>query len=65
MLPLLQLQKLQGKGGGGCNFLADQKIAISWKKCLLGHHIAQQQVIACCQTHFDHGPPKMPLKLAV
>ena len=25
----------------------------------------EQQVIAYCQTHYDYGPPKMPLKLAV
>ena len=42
------------------HFLADQKIVSSWKKCILG-----QQVIACCQTHSDYRPPKMPLKLAV
>ena len=53
MPPLLQLQILPGKGdrvcvcvgggGGGGEgvslrrFLADQKIAISWKNCVLGH----------------------------
>ena len=42
-------------------FLADKKIASSWKKCVLGH---EQQVIACCQTHSDYGPPKTSLKLA-
>ena len=25
----------------------------------------EQQVITYCQTHYDYGPPKMPLKLAV
>ena len=71
MPPLLQLQNYWGKGmeGGKKNslrlFLADQKITISWKKCILGHPIAQQQVIACCQTHSGYGPPKMPLKWAV
>ena len=25
----------------------------------------EQQVIAYFQTHYDYGPPKMPLKLAV
>ena len=25
----------------------------------------EQQVIAYCQTQYDYGPPKMPLKLAV
>ena len=44
------------------NFLADQKIASSWKKCILGHPIAEQQVTACCQTHSDYRPQTMPLK---
>ena len=35
--------------------LANQKIAILWKKCVLGH---EEQVIACCLTHYDYGPPK-------
>ena len=47
MPALLQLQKLPGNGDGGwkkgvfASFLADQKIAISWKKCVLGHPIAR------------------------
>ena len=48
MPPLLQLQKLPGKGDGGWTkkclcvvFLADQKIASSWKRCVLGHPIAR------------------------
>ena len=45
MLMLLQLQKLPGMEGGKKvslhNFLADQKIASSWKKCDLGHPIAR------------------------
>ena len=48
MRPLLQLQKLPGKGDGGWGkkvflrcFLADQEIASSWKKCVLGHPIAR------------------------
>ena len=47
MPPLLQLQKLPGKEDGGLEkmslrlFLAVQKIASSWKKCVLGHPIAQ------------------------
>ena len=45
------------------SFLADQKIVSSWKKCILGHPIAQ--ATACCQTHSDCGPKKMSLKLAV
>ena len=42
MPPLLQLQKLPGKGDGGWKkkclrrFLADQKIVSSWGKCILG-----------------------------
>ena len=40
-----------GGGGGGDAF---------WG--ILQH---QQQAIACCQTHSDYGPPKMPLKLVV
>ena len=42
----LQLQKLPGKGDGRwkkkgvfVSFLADQKIASSWKKCFLRHPI--------------------------
>ena len=44
---LLQLQKLLWKGDGGWKesvfalFLADQKIASSSKKCILGHPIAR------------------------
>ena len=47
MPPLLQLQKLLGKGDGEWKkvslhrSLADQKITSSWKKCVLGHPIAQ------------------------
>ena len=47
-------------------FLADQKIENSWKKCVLGHLIAR--AISYCllpDTHYNYGPPKMPLKLAV
>ena len=42
--------------------LANQKIAILWgKKCVLGH---EEQVIACCLTHSDFGPPNA-FKVAV
>ena len=48
MPPLLQLQKLPGKGDGGLGKkvslrrnLANQKIASLWKKCVLGHPIAR------------------------
>ena len=57
------------EGGKKCFFvsffLADQKIAISWKKkCVFGaSYKHEQQVVACCQTHADYGPPKMPLKV--
>ena len=48
-------------------FLVDQKIASSWGGGGGGElgGIHEQQVTACCQTHADYGPPKMPLKLAV
>ena len=46
-------------------FFAEQKTASSWKKCVLGHPIHEQQVIACCLTRSDYGPQKMSLKLAV
>ena len=59
----------RGKGMEGGQkvrrFLADQKIASSWRKCVSGHPIAQATSSACCQTHSDYGPPKMSLKLAV
>ena len=48
MPPLLQLQKLLGKGDGGWEkkvslrrFGDDQKIVSLWKKYILGHPIAQ------------------------
>ena len=47
------------------HFLADQKIAILWKNVFRGIRQHEQEVIACCQTHSDYRPPKMPLKLAV
>ena len=41
-------------------------------KCLCVVVLADQKIasfgasyIACCQTHSDYGPPKMPLKLTV
>ena len=46
-------------------FLADQKIAISCKKCFLWHPIARAAIYCLLPTHSDYGPPKMPLKLAV
>jgi len=48
------------------HFLADQKIARTLKKKafwgILNH---EQQVIAYFQIHYDYGPQKMPLTLAV
>ena len=41
-------------------FLADQKIASSWKKMYFG-----ASRVARLRTHSDYGPPKMFLKLAV
>ena len=53
-----------GRKGSLHWFLADQKIVSSWKKCVLGHPIAQATSYCLLQTHSDFGPPKMPLKLA-
>ena len=50
MPPPLQLQKIPRKGDGGwtkkeevflSRFLADEKVASSWEKCVLGHPIAR------------------------
>ena len=42
-------------------FLADQKIAgLLGKNAFWGILQHKQQVIACCQTPSDYGPPKMP-----
>ena len=42
------------------HYLADQKITSLWgKKCVLGHPSY------CLLPHFDYGPPKISLKLAV
>ena len=72
MPPLLQLQIILGKGEGGWKkgslrrFLADQKIASSWKiNAVWGILQHEQQGIVFCQTHSDYRPPKMSLKLAV
>ena len=73
MPPLLQLQKLPGKGDGGWT----KSVYVSFfgcpedrefvekkekkkKRSVLGHPVAR--VIASCQAHSDYGPPKMPLK---
>ena len=49
---LTRISRVRGGGGGGGG--------VFWG--ILWH---EQQVIACCQTHSDYGPPKMPLKLAM
>ena len=35
------------------------------KNAFCGILLHEQQVIACCQTHYDYGHTKRPLKLAV
>ena len=47
------------------HFLADQKIASSWKKCVLGHPIAWATSYCLLPDTFWLRAPKMPLKLAV
>ena len=54
-----------GKKVSLCHFLADQKIGVCRKKQFWGILQHEQQVTAYFQTHYDYGPPKMPLKLAV
>ena len=57
------------EGGKKCLcviFWADQKITSSQKKkCFGASYSKSNKVIAYCQTHYDYGPPKVPLKLAV
>ena len=74
MPPLLQLQKLPGKGDGGYKssvftslFWLTRRRRVRVEKMRFGVSSVQheQQVIACCQTHSDYGPPKMPLKLTM
>ena len=45
-------------------FLADQKIANSWKKMRFGASYSTSNKLLLI-SHYDYGPPKMPLKLAV
>ena len=47
------------------NFLADLRLRGCGKKLFWDILQHQQQIIACCQTHSDYGPPKMSLKFAV
>ena len=73
MPPLLQLQKLLGKGDGGwekkdslCHVLADQKIAISWKKmCFGASYSTSNKLLLISRDIMTTGLKKMPLTLAV
>ena len=72
MPPLLQLQKLLGKGDGGRKtsvfvsfFLLTRRSQFRGKNAFWGILYHEQQFVACCQMHADYRPPKMPLKLAV
>ena len=62
---------IPGKGDEGrkkvsfSRCLADQKIASSWKKCVLGHPIARATSYCLLPDSFWLRPPKMSLKLAV
>ena len=70
---LLQLQNYRGKGmeGGGkkrclCVVFGLTRRSRVRRNLLFGGILQhEQQVIAYFQTHYDYGPPKMPLKLAV
>ena len=62
----------QGKGMKGKKkkclgviFWLTRRLRFRGKNVFWGILQHKQQVIVCCQTHFDYGPPKMPLKLAV
>ena len=78
MSPLLQLQKLPGKGDGGwkeslfvfvlfvfCFVFITRRSRVRGINAFWGILLHEQHVIACCQTRSDYGPPKMSLKLAV
>ena len=62
-------KKVEADGGGEKSVFA---LFLVWLKCqefegklqFGGILQRQQQVLACCQTHSDYGPSKMPLKLA-
>ena len=68
---LLQLQKLPWKGDGGWKksvcviFWLIRRLRVHRKNVFLGILKHEQQVIAYFQTHYDYGPKKMPLTLAV
>ena len=57
----------KGGGGGGYLFGRWGGDGGSWGWGGAGGHPIQheQQVLACCQTHSDYGPSKIPLKLAL
>ena len=46
-------------------FWLTRRSPVRRKNAFWGILLHEQQVIAYCQTHYDYGPPKMPLKLAV
>ena len=68
---LLQLQKLPGKGMEGGKkvslrrFLADQKIASLWKKCVWGHERTSNKLLLVARHILTTGLKKMSSKLAV
>ena len=56
------------EGGKKCLCVVFWLTRRSWvhrKNAFWGILQHEQQVTAYCQTHYDYGPPKMPLKLAV
>ena len=70
----LRLQESQRKGDGGCGkklslhrFPADQNIgSVSMGgKGFFGILWHEQQILACCQTHYDNGPSKVTLTLVL
>ena len=48
-----------------CLFFLTRRSRVGRTNAFWGILQHEQQVIAYCQTHYDYGPPKMPLKLAV
>ena len=69
---LLQLQNLPWKRGWRVNkkclcvvFWLTRRSRVRRKNAFLGILKHEQQVIVYLQTHYDYGPQKMPLTLAV
>jgi len=69
---LLRLQKLQGNGDGEWKkkylyiiFRLTRRSRVCGKNKRIAILQHKKQVIACCQMHFDYGPSKMPLRLAL